>query len=139
MTILKKFENKIDQITQRLIAKNKKSARKNKLKLFIRSEKKVMKQLYLELGKYHYDHFRNENEKNAEMLCESIDRARYRLYKAQNKLCELNGQEEKRRVFSKRDQVDVQKREQIKKQKVPVMQIETEEAANEDSATIPGF
>lgn len=139
MTILKKFEHKVDQITQHLIAKNRKRARRNKLKLFIRSEKKMMKQLYLALGKYHYDHFRKENEKNAERLCESIDRARYRLYKAQNKLCELNGQEEKGRVFSKRDQINVQKREQIKKQRVPVMQIETEEAANEDSATIPEF
>ena len=87
------FENmaeKLSDLTNCIIEKNKKAAKNNKLKMFIRNERKMIDKKYYELGKYYYNNLRDPLDEEAEKICQKIDNSKTTISNAQEKLREIN-------------------------------------------------
>ena len=87
------FENmaeKLSDLTNCIIEKNKKAAKNNKLKMFIRNERKMIDKKYYELGKYYYNNLRDPLDEEAEKICKKIDNSKTTISNAQEKLREIN-------------------------------------------------
>ena len=87
------FENmaeKLSDLTNCIIEKNKKAATNNKLKMFIRNERKMIDKKYYELGKYYYNNLRDSLDEEAEKICQKIDNSKTTISNAQEKLREIN-------------------------------------------------
>lgn len=89
-TVLEKISEKLSDITNYIIEKNQKTCQNNKLKMFIRNEKKIMDKEYNELGVYYYSNLRNESDKKTEQICKKIDNAKTIILNSQNELREIN-------------------------------------------------
>ena len=87
------FENmaeKLSDLTNCIIEKNKKAAKNNKLKMFIRNERKMIDKKYYELGKYYSNNLRDSIDEGAEKICKKIDNSKTTISNAQEKLREIN-------------------------------------------------
>lgn len=90
--ILENIAEKLNNITTNIIEKNQKAAKNNKLKMFIRNERKTIDKKYYELGRYYYSNLRDTQDEHAEQLCSRIDNSKTFISNAQEKLREINFQ-----------------------------------------------
>lgn len=81
---------KLSDLTNCIIEKNKKAAKNNKLKMFIRNERKMIDKRYYELGKYYYNNLRDSIDEEAEKICKKIDNSKITISNVQDKLREIN-------------------------------------------------
>lgn len=88
--ILENIAEKLNSITNNIIEKNQKIAKNNKLKMFIRNERKTIDKKYYELGRYYYSNLRDSQNEHAEQLCSRIDNSKVFISNAQEKLRKIN-------------------------------------------------
>lgn len=72
-----------------VIEKNRVQAQVNRLRFVMRNEAKLMEKSYKELGKYYYQNLRDSDNADNKKLCETIDRSKARMAKAQKRYREV--------------------------------------------------
>lgn len=76
-----------------VVEKNRKLSLINRVRLVIETEEEAADRDYIALGKYYYRYLRDENNKNTELYCLSLDNSNRRLTRAKQRLAELLSEE----------------------------------------------
>lgn len=66
-----------------VIEKNRVQAQVNRIRLVMRNESQLMDKAYRELGKYYYHELRDTDNAENKKLCETIDKSKARMLRAQ--------------------------------------------------------
>ncbi len=72
-----------------IVDANATQAQKNRLKVVMRNESRIINETYIELGKYYYNSLRENSPENLENLCDKVDSAKKRLARAQVRYSEV--------------------------------------------------
>lgn len=79
-------------IAQALVEKSRLRAKANRIKQIIKGDTELRNQAYIELGRYYYDHLRENADAEQEALCVVVDKTTARIDKASRKYLELISQ-----------------------------------------------
>lgn len=77
-----------------VVEKNRKNNLINRIKYVIRDEETKANQAYIALGKYYFNHMRQEDNEETEFYCKAVEHANNRIDRALTKLDELTLDEE---------------------------------------------
>ncbi len=72
-----------------VVEKNRKNNLINRIKYVIRQEETKANQAYIALGKYYFNHLRQEENEETEFYCKAVEHANHRIDRALTKLDEL--------------------------------------------------
>lgn len=76
-------------IAQALVEKSRLKAKANRIKQVIKADTELMNQAYIELGRYFYEHLRDDADKECEALCVVVDKTTARIDKASRRYVEI--------------------------------------------------
>lgn len=93
MNFFDTFSSTVAGAVEYVVDKNRVQAQVNRLRLVMRSEAKAMDKSYIELGKYYYENMRKTADTDNELLCQTIDRSKIRMKKAQQRYHQLMEQQ----------------------------------------------
>lgn len=89
MGLYKILKKTVSDTFNSIVDANATQAQKNRLKVVMRNESRIINEAYIELGKYYYNNLREDSPENLANLCDRVDSARKRLSRAQVRYSEV--------------------------------------------------